>query len=114
MLAVIKDKDDFNDLVYQGELGIGEVVFELEGEIINSPTRTSIQISETGHIEDEWGQFMNHNCYPSCEIAGTKVIALENIKKGDSLTFDYNKSETKMSHPFHCHCCNNLVEGSGK
>ena len=43
----------------------GEVIFALEGEIINQPNRLSIQIDKEFHIqpkEDTSRYLMNHHC----------------------------------------------------
>lgn len=64
---LVKETDGFKDLIYNGSAAIStnKIVFELKGEIINYPTKTSIQIGPNEHIEDELGQFINHHCYPN-------------------------------------------------
>jgi len=87
----------------------GDTVLSLTGEVSPNPTRTSIKVAEKEHIEDSVGNFINHNCNPSCKIDGIKVIALKNIKNGEEITFDYSKNEDKLANPFICSCCNRLV-----
>jgi hypothetical protein len=112
---IVINTNDFNDLVYDGEEEIlkNNLIFTLEGQILNKPTRTSIQIDENGmkHINDEYGQYMNHSCDPTCYIKDESVYSSKNIKKGTSLTFNYNVSENVMSNSFNCNCCNKLISG---
>lgn len=91
-----------------GELGlyatkdypIESIVFTLNGEIFDHPTRESIHIGNNQHIYDENGIYMNHSFDPTTRINGTQVVAIKNIKCGDELTFNYNETEINMAHPF--------------
>lgn len=106
------DQDGFKDLKYYGKtVQPNNLVYNLSGPILDRPTRTSIQISPAKHIEDEWGQYVNHSCNPSVRVDGNKLIAVKRINPGDSITFDYNETEDLMSNPFICHCCDKLVAG---
>lgn len=91
------------------------VVYELEGEYILDPTRTSIQIDSEGHIEDEFGKYINHNCTPNVKVvkdkSKIKLIALKDIVSDLEITFDYNSTEYKISHPFKCNCHGKLIKG---
>ena len=68
----------------------------------NEPTRTSIQIEEGLHIEDEVGQYINHSFNPTCEIDGFTVRALREGGLGEEITFDYTLNESLISSPFVC------------
>lgn len=108
----VVDNDGFKDLRYYGETVLsGTVIYELTGSVLESPTRTSIQIGPNEHIEDDLGQYVNHSCDPSVKVVKNKLICLKDINDGDSITFDYNVSETEMSNPFVCHCCDKLISG---
>jgi len=111
---IIKTTDNnFNNLSYIGEsLSSDVVIFVLEGKVNGSPTKTSIQIGHSEHIEDNWGRFMNHNCNPNCKIINRKVISIKVINKEDLLTFNYNVSEDKIECPFKCNCCGELITGN--
>jgi hypothetical protein len=95
-----------------------EIIYEFTGEPIPFPTRTSIE-SINGHVEDEMGQYLNHNCKPNAiivnsmskEWTGMKVIAIQDIDKGTEITFDYNSTERELANPFECNCCNKLIKG---
>lgn len=114
MLRVIVDERGFKDLVYSGPNPVeaGNMVYTLSGPILESPTRTSIQIAPNKHMEDSLGQFINHSCHPSVQVRGDQLVALQRIQNGDSITFDYNKTEDVVSHPFVCHCCETTIKGS--
>ncbi|WP_053337311.1 SET domain-containing protein-lysine N-methyltransferase [Microscilla marina] len=92
----------------------GEVVMVLTGDILPYPTRTSIQIGESKHIEDKLGQYVNHDCQPSVEVKGNHLVALRDLNETEEVTFNYNVSETDMSSPFTCHCCGKLINGYAK
>tara|TARA_R100000008_G_scaffold33829_2_gene19131 strand:- start:592 stop:942 length:351 start_codon:yes stop_codon:yes gene_type:complete len=90
----------------------GEIVHDLLPSLAcEEPTRTSIQIGEGVHVEDRIGKYINHSCYPSCEIKDAKVISLRDIETRQEITFDYNKSEDIIASPFKCNCCDKLITG---
>ena len=76
------------------------IVFTLEGEILDKPTKYTIEIDKDKHILDENGIYMNHSFDPTTKIDNINVIALKDIKIGDELNFNYNDSETNMATPF--------------
>ena len=80
-------------------------------KIVDAPTRTSIQIAEGRHAEDEIGTYVNHACQPSCEVRGNQIVALQDLKKGDEITFNYSVNESAMASPFVCKCCGKLITG---
>ncbi len=87
------------------DLPAGAVIFVHTGEIINSHTRTSIQIGDNKHIEPgPYGMYTNHSCEPNGvirtkanEFSDTATIALIasiKVKKGEEVTFDYATTES--------------------
>jgi len=79
-----------------------QVVYTLEGNVLNYPTRTSIEIVPgLLHIEDLLGRYINHSFSPSCRIEGRKIIALRDIEVNDEITFNYNENESNMACPFY-------------
>jgi len=89
----------------------GDTVLVLRGRIVTEATRTSIQVSDLDHIEDEIGHYINHNCNSTCKIEGRNVVAARDISIDDEITFDYSKSEEVIANPFVCACCNKLISG---
>ena len=113
MLQVREDNQGFKDLFYTGSepIAAGQVVYTLSGPTLTHPTRTSIQVDATHHVEDALGQFVNHHCTPSVKVVGHQLVALRDIHCGDSITFDYNATEDDMSDPFKCSCCDRWIAG---
>jgi len=93
---------------------IGQLVYTFEPYYIEEPTRTSIQHDDQ-HFEDDIGMYMNHHCLPNTDIVsdgrGIHLVALDIIKKNDEITFDYNRTESKLSNPFYCKCHGLLIKG---
>lgn len=91
----------------------GEALFELKGEIIDHPTRTSIQIGENKHVEDPIGIHVNHNCSANAKLdrKTTTFISLRDIKNGEEITFNYNDNEDVLANPFICQCCGKKIVG---
>lgn len=80
----------------------GEVVHWLNGEHVDAPTRTSIEVGVGAYVEDEIGRFVNHSFSPTTEVAGICLVAVRDIEIGDEITFNYVENESKISHPFEC------------
>ena len=78
-----------------------DIIFVLDGDILDYPTRESIHIGNNKHIIDKFGSFINHSFNPNIKIDGKNVIALKNIKAGAEICFNYNHSEINMACPFH-------------
>ncbi len=78
----------------------GQIVFLLDGILLDHPTRESIHIGNNVHIHDEHGAYINHSFDPSVKIIGVRVTAIKEINVGDEITFNYNESEINMASPF--------------
>lgn len=91
----------------------GEMLFKMKGPILETPTRTSVQIGANKHIEDKLAGYMNHNCTPSAKVDrdSQSFISLKDMKAGEEITFNYNQNEDLMASPFMCGCCNKMIEG---
>ena len=114
-LKIINMGDDMSGVCSNTYINKGSVVYELKGEYISDPTRTSIQIDSEGHVEDKFGKYINHNCTPNIKVvkdkSKIKLIALKDILSDMEITFDYNSTEYKISHPFKCNCHGKLIKG---
>jgi SET domain-containing protein len=117
--SFLKDSTE-KGLFAKGAIVKGEHIFTLEGFVIENPTRLSIQISETAHID--WGEnaffgYFNHSCDPNCaiDIETLHVYALKDIHDDEELYFNYNSTEFDMANPFDCLCnsshCVSRVKG---
>jgi SET domain len=102
-------------LITDRPIATGEVVFVLEGEIIEHPSKYSVQIGERRHLEplspdpsdvNSLIHFFNHSCDPSTRIdfEDLTVRALRDLEPGEEVTFNYNTTEYEMANPFNCNC----------
>jgi hypothetical protein len=112
-------------LIKQGMRGLfanrtfnkGEIILLLKGNYFNKPTRTSIQVGNSKHVENYEGGLINHHCNPSAniiiipDVEPAIVVANKTIFKGEEITFDYETTEEFMAEPFKCECHGKLIEG---
>lgn len=91
---------DYSKLIATKKYQSDDIIRVLTGIILDKPTRTSIQTATDIHVEDVYGQFMNHSFKPSTRIFNGCIVAITEIKPGDEITFNYNESESQMSCPF--------------
>lgn len=91
----------------------GDTLFKMKGELLKSPTRTSVQIGDHLHIEDEIAGFINHSCAPNAKIDKHmhSFVALKDIAVDEEIVFDYNANEDMLASPFVCECCNRKITG---
>lgn len=97
------------------DVHLGEVVLDLGqgGTVTPTPTRTSIRLSQSRHVEHPVGSCINHSCDPTCEIIGPYIISLRYLPKGTEVTFNYTLyEESPLANPFTCASCGLLLTGS--
>ena len=99
-MKVYTTQTGYSSLVSTKKYDEGVVIWKLTGAIVKKPTRTSIQIAEDQHVEDEHGIYMNHSFNPTTKIENGRVVAIRNINVNDELTFNYNENEQCMAFPF--------------
>lgn len=92
------------------------VLFRIDGQLTDRPTKYSIQVAFGGHIEVPPGtprdrqlesfpwQFLKHSCEPNLKIWGRNVISLREIDATEELTFNFNTTEYDLAEPFLCQC----------
>lgn len=107
----VKNKGSMLGLFASTDILSGEVIFKLEGEIIDKPTRTSLQIGVNEHIEDKRIAFTNHCCTPTAFAYDGYLISKRDIKAGEEITIDYNLTEEIVTHSFICNCCGRIITG---
>ena len=102
-MVYIKKTSDSWGIYAQQPIEEGKPVYILRPSLsLDEPTRTSIQIKEGLHVEDEVGRYINHSFQPTCKIDGLTVRALKDIMFGEEITFDYTLNESFISSPFVC------------
>ena len=106
----------------------GEHILRLHGEVVDQPSKFSVQIGPGEHIDIpadvraeqpldryRW-RFLNHSCEPNAAFDGLNLVAIRTIRASDQITFDYDTTEYDMSTPFDCHCestnCRGVVRGA--
>ncbi len=99
----------------------GDVFATFEAsETLAAPNKYTVQVNETMHIilQPEILQYINHSCNPNIffDTSRFELIALEDIAKGDELTFFYPSTEWFMESPFKCFCgsenCLHEIQGA--
>lgn len=96
----------------------GEALLHIDGDLLDRPTRHSIQIDDRYHIDADptaalqpeqlfdhfpW-RFLNHACVPNAVVRGREVVAARPIRAWEEVTFNYNTTEYEISCPFPCRC----------
>lgn len=97
----------------------GDSILHLKGEIVDRPSRFSVQIGPDRHIEVpaevkiaqpidryRW-RFLNHSCEPNAAFEDLELVAVRAIEATEQITFDYNTTEYDLASPFECHCGSN-------
>lgn len=79
---------------------LGDIVRTMSGKMSNIPTRKSIHIGNNMHLQDAFGQFINHSFDPNIMVESNKLIAIKEINIYDEITFNYNDTEIEMACPF--------------
>lgn len=107
------------------DFALGDTVVAITGREVMVPTRYTLQVSATVHLDAEpqpgaiggypaW-RFLNHGCDPNVVLRGRTFVARQPIRCGDELTFDYESTEWDMATPFVCECgspaCRGLIRG---
>lgn len=95
-------------LVAKQSIAPNTIIFMFQAAATDVRTRTSIQVSESKHVEPgDFGAFANHSCSPNTQIvahynADTNIaeivmISITEISVGDEITFDYATTETTVT-----------------
>lgn len=122
-----------------GQLGViatrvyrkGEVIFSVEGPVLDAPTRYSFAVGRDRHIEplrddgvSDFGHYLNHACDPNVIVRPVygegapriDVVARHDIQSGEELAFDYATLEyevTAARSPCQCGTarCRSVIHG---
>jgi len=86
----------------------GEVVFHLEGELVDTPSKYTLQLDAHHHLLGGTGPwlYLNHACDPNLriDVEHRTAIAIRDIPEGTELVIDYNTTEWDIASPFVCRC----------
>jgi SET domain-containing protein len=112
----VAQEDGIYRLVVVRPVAAGTRLFRIEGRKIPRPTRYSIQVGASLHLDPTGGatddevfeiyfwRFMNHGCDPNTRVLGRDVIASRDIAPGEEATFNYNTTEYDLAESFACRC----------
>lgn len=111
-------------------LDVGMTIFELDGIVLPTADRYSVQIGRDQHLaplptagpDDDayiW-RYLNHACDPSAAFrfetgadgveTPVRLVATRPLRRGAEVTFDYETTEWDMSVPFRCGCARCALE----
>ena len=102
----------------------GTRLFRLTGREHSAPTKYSVQVSATLHLDQDcardeielvrryFWRYLDHACEPTTRILDREVIAVRDIAEGEGVTFHYCTTEYDMASPFACHCASPRCMGS--
>lgn len=111
----IKSVGDMLGLFATKTYKAGEVVLKIEGDVLSTPTRTTIQVAPNQHVDvDSPGKYINHSCQANCIVRKHELIAAKDIYIGEEITFNYEENEDELAHPFICKDCGKMIEGRKK
>jgi amino acid adenylation domain-containing protein len=84
----------------------GEALIRLKFDLMDKPTRTSLQLHEHMHMEIPGLDVTNHACRPNAYIDFRTLCfrALQDIRAGEEITYNYFTTEWDLSHKFQCLC----------
>ena len=115
----IRTENKFRTLVTKQAYKKGDVICVMPSEnIVDKPTRFTVQISKNKHTHVGKLAALNHSCDPNVilDTEGMVMIARRDIEKGEELSFFYPSTEWEMQAPFICLCgatnCIHVVAGA--
>jgi len=110
---IVKEVNGMQGLFAVQRYKLNEILFEIKGEEMHYPTRTSIQINSNVHINVQSPLvFINHSCFPNIEIDQKNIKVIKPIEPGDEICFDYNRSEFDLANKFECITCGQWIKGA--
>ena len=127
-LVGVLDQPGHRRLVAFRDVAKGTRLFRLTGRERKSPTKYSVQVSATVHLDPDctrdelelvrryFWRYLDHACEPTTRIMDRDVIAVRDIAEGEGVTFHYCTTEYDMATPFDCQCgsarCMGVIRGA--
>lgn len=127
-LVAVEDREGHRRLVARVAVPAGTRMFPLHGRETTVPTRYSVQVDATRHLDQDeslgeaellqryFWRYLDHACDPTVRIVDREVVAVRDIAVGEPVTFHYCTTEAEMASPFSCHCgsarCMGIVRGA--
>ena len=127
-LVGILVQDHRRRLIAMRNIARGTHLFRITGRENATPTRYSVQVSATLHLDQDcardeldlvrryFWRYLDHACEPTTRVLDREVVAVRDITEGEGVTFHYCTTEYDMASPFDCHCrsprCIGVVRGA--
>jgi hypothetical protein len=127
-LVGILERDRHRRLIALRDIARGTHLFRITGREHPKPTRYSVQVSATLHLDQDgardefelvrryFWRYLDHACEPTTRILDREVIAVRDIAAGEGVTFHYCTTEYDMASPFACLCggprCMGVIRGA--
>jgi hypothetical protein len=124
--AIVRNDGEYR-LVTNQAVPARTLLFTLEGELTATPTRYTVQLDASRHVDMPAGcpleevldrfywRFMNHACEPTAVIRDRSVLSLRPIPAWSEITFHYGSTEYELAEPFACRCgsdrCDGMIQG---
>lgn len=94
------------------DVRIGELIGTILGNPVDKPDQHTLTIGDQIYELEAPFRNLQHSCNPNAYVSFEgEVVALANIKEGDSVTIDYEKYEDTITHPFKCECGSDVCRG---
>jgi hypothetical protein len=124
----VLEQDEHRRLIALQRIRRGTHLFRLTGREVKAPTRHSVQVSATLHLDPDctrdeaelvrryFWRYLDHACEPTTRILEREVIAVRDIAQGEGVTFHYCTTEYELATPFACLCrsphCMGTIRGA--
>lgn len=115
----IRTENKFRSLISKQAYTKGQVICEIPTDnVVNKPTRFTVQIGRDQHTDVGKLAALNHSCDPNVflDTENLVMVACRDIAKGEELSFFYPSTEWEMDAPFICLCgssnCIHVVAGA--
>ena len=115
----IKNTEGGKGLFSKNSFSRGDIVHVLEGDILEKPTRESVEVYgffkgsvRSVHIMDTLFMFCNHSFAPNIVIDKNQhtAVAIADIEVGEEVCFNYITNESQITNPFTDKNTNQRVE----
>lgn len=116
--VVRKDENSGQGVISYRSFKSGELLCNLQGEIVSEVLQHTLQIAPGKHLLDrDFSGYFLHACSPniSVDMDNMTVTALKDIAAGDYLFMDYAETEDVLFKRFQCQCgsseCRGWIKG---
>ena len=90
----------------------GEIIIELPDIPLAERDMYSIEVHPGVHVDCSKSPVgaINHACKANAAVRNGEIVAWACIEPGEEITINYRMTETHLTAPFVCKCCNEKME----